>query len=89
MLRIVIKRFNGQPVIREDKVILIDERLEEIINEEIDLSNVGDMPGFRQRQIELAARRVANFNYEEEETAKRDKSRPKRRIRKLIISSIN
>jgi hypothetical protein len=89
MIKITIKRYNGIPLIREGKVIVTQEQLEEVFYEEYDTLGVEDVPGFRQSTIERSVMNVTRFNYEEEEKARRDKKNPKARIRKLIISSIN
>jgi len=89
MLKIVISRFTGTPEVFQGKVRLIDEKLDEKFIEEYDTSNVEDPPTFRQECIERTVKKVLSFNYEEEQSAMRDKTRPKRRIRKLVISSIN
>lgn len=89
MLKITIKKFVGEPIIRDGKVIVINEKLDDCFEETFDTSGVEDPPSFRQECIDRAVARVVRFNVEEEESAKRDKKIPKKKIRKLIISSIN
>jgi len=89
MIKITISKFEGIPIIRDGKVIVTKEVLTDTYLEEYDTMNVEDAPGFRQETIERTVAKVVTFNVEEEEKARRDRSNPKKRIRKLIISSIN
>ena len=88
MIKVIIKRYNGVPIVREGKVILTQEVLETQFGETHEDMNVADKPSFRQEVISRSAVRVRSFNVQEEEKAKRDKSNPKKRIRKLVISNI-
>lgn len=88
MIKVIIKRYNGVPIIREGKVVVTQERFETTIEEKFDDFNVMDKSKFRQDTISKAAVMVRSFNVQEEEKAKRDRSNPKKRIRKLVISNI-
>ena len=88
MVKVYIKRYNGVPIIRDGKVVLTQEVFETQFEEKFDDMNVGDPQTFRQEAINKSAVKVRSFNVQEEEKAKRDKSNPKKRIRKLVITNI-
>lgn len=89
MIKVKISRYIGTPEIYQGKVRILNEKLDEVFEEEFDDSNVPDKSAFKKECVDRAVKRVLVFNTEEEQSALRDKKRPRKPIRKLIISSIN
>jgi len=87
MAKITITRWTGVPIEKNGKIYLTEKIKDNTYEEEMDTTGM-DIISARQDFINRKAREVANYNVEQENLAKRDKMKPKRRIYQLIISNI-